>query len=457
MKIGIVGAGYVGLVSAACFAKLGHDVVCVDKDASKISALKAAIMPIYEPGLAELVAHGVVHGRLTFSTDMADAAHDARIVMLAVGTPSRRGNGHADLRYVYAAAKEAALHLADGALVVTKSTVPPGTGAEIEAIIARQQPSLSFDVASNPEFLREGEAIEDFMSPDRVVIGTESERATALLQELYQSFIVRGIPVVQMGRLSAELTKYAANAFLAAKIGFINEIADLCDAIGGDVTHIAHGIGLDNRIGASFLRAGPGYGGSCFPKDTLALLQTATKARVPMQIVAATAKANDERKHALVGRIRKALGGQVRGKTIAILGLAFKPNTDDIRESPSLALIAGLEKDGAHVVACDPEAADMVKRVCPQIDVLENPYEAAYNADALVLATEWPEYSGLDFTLIHRIMQTPVLVDLRNMLDPASMASIGFTYTSIGRPRTNTSHGEMVDIRDGNTLKLARA
>lgn len=434
MKIGIIGSGYVGLVSGACFARLGHQVVCVDKDVRKIEALRSLIMPIYEPGLAELVADGVAAGNLSFSTDLEDAALGCAVVLLAVGTPARRGSGHADLRHVYAAAKEIANHLSEGVLLVTKSTVPPGTGSEIHKIVARQRPRLNFDVASNPEFLREGEAIDDFMNPDRIIIGTESEHATALLQQMYKSFDDRGISIVVMDRLSAELTKYAANAFLATKISFINEIADLCDEIGGDVTKIALGMGLDQRIGKHFLRAGPGYGGSCFPKDTIALLQTAENASVRLDIVDAAAKANERRKLDMVSRIRKAVGGVLTGKRVALLGLAFKPNTDDIRESPSLALVSGLGKAGAHIRACDPKASEMVKRVCPHLDIAADAYAAASEADVLVVGTEWPEYQQLDYRQIYRAMRTPRIVDLRNMLDPVQMAEIGFDYYCIGRP-----------------------
>ncbi len=430
----MIGTGYVGLVSGACFSDFGHEVVCVDKDAAKIEALHAGIMPIYEPGLAELVAANVRSGRLSFTTDLAEGVRDADAVFIAVGTPSRRGDGHADLTYVFAAVREVVASLTRPAVIVTKSTVPVGTGDEVERIIAEIAPDRGITVASNPEFLREGAAIGDFKRPDRVVCGVEDERAKTVLSEIYRPLSLnQSAPLVFTGRRTAELIKYAANAFLAVKITFINEIADLCEAVGGDVQEVARGIGLDNRIGRKFLNAGPGYGGSCFPKDTLALLQTAADHEVPLRIVEATVQVNDTRKRAMGRKVIKAMGGEARGKTVGVLGLTFKPDTDDMRDAPSLALIQALQDAGATVRAYDPEGVEQARPLLKDVEFSASPYAAADGADALVIVTEWDAFRALDLSRIAKSMNDPVLVDLRNIYPPEEAVRAGLKLTGIGK------------------------
>jgi UDPglucose 6-dehydrogenase len=429
----MIGTGYVGLVSGACFADFGHTVTCIDKDASKIERLKAGGIPIYEPGLDVLVAQNVKAGRLFFSTEAAEAVRQADAVFIAVGTPSRRGDGHADLSYVHAAAEEVA-GLIDGfTVIVTKSTVPVGTGDEIEAIVKRVRPDADVAVVSNPEFLREGAAIEDFKRPDRVVVGTDDDRAREVMRELYRPLYLNETPIVFTSRRTSELIKYAANAFLAMKITFINEVADLCEAVGADVQQVARGIGLDNRIGAKFLHAGPGYGGSCFPKDTLALVRTARDYSAPIELIETTVKVNDERKKSMAQKVIRAVDGQgLAGKTIGVLGLTFKPNTDDMRDAPSLDIVPALQAAGATVQAFDPEgheAQHMLKDVAFKAD----PYDVAEGADALVIITEWDQFRALDLDRIKLLMKRPVLVDLRNIYKPDDMKARGFAYTSVGR------------------------
>jgi UDPglucose 6-dehydrogenase len=434
MRVAMIGTGYVGLVSGACFADFGHVVTCIDKDAAKIEHLNAGGIPIYEPGLDALVAANVAAGRLSFTTDAAQAVKEADAVFIAVGTPSRRGDGHADLSYVYAAAEEVA-GLMDGfTVVVTKSTVPVGTGDRIEAIIKRARPNAEFAVVSNPEFLREGAAIEDFKRPDRVVVGAEDERAQALMRELYRPLFLNETPILFTGRRTSELIKYAANAFLAMKITFINEMADLCEAVGADVQQVARGIGLDKRIGGKFLHAGPGYGGSCFPKDTLALVRTARDAGAPTQLIETTVKVNDERKQAMSRRVVRAVNGEdLTGKTIGVLGLTFKPNTDDMRDAPSLNIVPALQSAGAAVQAFDPEAHE-ARQMLPGIDFKTDAYEAADGADALVILTEWDQFRALDLARMKQVMRKPVLVDLRNIYKPEDVRRDGFKYVSLGRP-----------------------
>jgi UDPglucose 6-dehydrogenase len=434
MRVAMIGTGYVGLVSGACFADFGHVVTCVDKDASKIERLERGEIPIFEPGLDELVATNVRDGRLFFALDGADAIRNADAVFIAVGTPSRRGDGHADLSYVYAAAEEIA-GLIDGfTVIVTKSTVPVGTGDEIEKIIKAKRPDAQFAVVSNPEFLREGAAINDFKRPDRVVVGTDDPRAQEVMRELYRPLNLNETPIVFTGRRTSELTKYAANAFLALKITFINEIADLCEAIDADVQAVARGIGLDKRIGGKFLHAGPGYGGSCFPKDTLALVRTAQVAGAPISLVETTVKVNDARKKAMATKIAKALGDEVKGKRIGILGLTFKPNTDDMRDAPSLDVVPALQAMGAVVQAFDPEGRHEAEKLLPGVEFKDGPYDAAESADCLVILTEWDQFRALDLDRIKVLMKAPVLVDLRNVYRPDDMRARGFQYTSIGRP-----------------------
>ncbi len=429
----MIGTGYVGLVSGACFADFGHDVICVDKDASKIDKIEQGIMPIYEPGLAELVASNVRGGRLNFTTDVAAGVAGADAVFIAVGTPSRRGDGHADLSYVYAAAKEIAAAVTGPTVIVTKSTVPVGTGDEVERLMAEIAPDKAIHVVSNPEFLREGAAIEDFKRPDRVVVGTENADAIKVMQEIYRPLSLNRAPVMFTGRRSAELIKYAANAFLATKITFINEIADLCEKAGADVQEVARGIGLDNRIGSKFLHAGPGYGGSCFPKDTLALLKTADDNDVPLRIVEAVVKVNDNRKRAMGRKVIAAMGGDARGKTVGLLGLAFKPNTDDMRDAPSLALVQALQDAGAIVRAYDPESMEQARQMLPGVEFMNDAYAVADQADALVLVTEWDAFRALDLQRVARTLKSPVLVDLRNIYPPADVARAELDYTGIGR------------------------
>jgi UDPglucose 6-dehydrogenase len=432
MRVAMIGTGYVGLVSGACFADFGHVVTCVDKDADKIERLKAGDIPIFEPGLSLLVARNMREGRLAFTVDAGEAVREADAVFIAVGTPSRRGDGYADLSYVYAAAEEIAGQLDGFTVVVTKSTVPVGTGDEIEAIIRRARPDADFTVVSNPEFLREGAAIEDFKRPDRVVVGLEDERARPVMTGLYRPLYLNETPIVFTGRRTSELIKYAANAFLAMKITFINEMADLCDAVGADVQQVARGIGLDNRIGSKFLHAGPGYGGSCFPKDTLALVRTAADAGAPITLVESTIRANDARKKAMAGRVAKALGGDLKGKTIGVLGLTFKPNTDDMRDAPSLDIVPALVAMGATVQAYDPEGHE-ARQQLRDVDFKPGPYEAVAGADAVVIITEWDQFRALDLDRVKSLMKTPAIVDLRNIYRPQEMRALGFAYTSLGR------------------------
>ncbi|MCC7427977.1 MAG: UDP-glucose/GDP-mannose dehydrogenase family protein [Alphaproteobacteria bacterium] len=435
MRIAMIGSGYVGLVSGACFSEFGTEVVCVDKDAAKIAALQQGRIPIYEPDLDQLVARNVAAGRLSFTTDIAAAVDGAEAVFIAVGTPSRRGDGHADLTYVFQAAEEVARALKGYAVVVTKSTVPVGTGRKVQEILRRVRPELAADVASNPEFLREGSAIGDFMRPDRVVIGTESERAREVLRALYRPLYLIETPIIFTALETSELIKYAANAFLATKITFINEIADLCEKVGANVHDVARGIGLDGRIGRKFLHAGPGYGGSCFPKDTLALVRTAQDYGAPTRIVETVIAVNDARKVAMADRIVAACGGSVEGRTIGVLGLTFKPNTDDMRDSPSLEIVPRLVAAGATVRAFDPEGMAAARPLLPQaVQYCKDAYDAATGADCLVLVTEWNEFRALAPARLKAALRAPVIVDLRNVYDPAQMAASGFRYSSIGRP-----------------------
>jgi UDPglucose 6-dehydrogenase len=433
MKIAMVGSGYVGLVSGVCFADFGHDVVCIDKDPDKIERLRAGKMPIYEPGLEELVRRNVASGRLSFTTDLGEAIAGANAIFIAVGTPSRRGDGHADLSFVYAVADEIGRSLDHPAVIVTKSTVPVGTGDEVERILTESGTTLRFAVASNPEFLREGAAIDDFKRPDRIVIGTEDEWARSLLSEVYRPLFLNRAPILFTSRRSAELIKYAANAFLATKITFINEIADLCEKVGGDVQDIARGIGLDNRIGSKFLHAGPGYGGSCFPKDTLALLKTSEDHETPLRIVEAVVKVNDTRKRAMGRKVLEALGENPRGKRVAMLGLTFKPNTDDMRDAPSIAIARALDDAGVTVAAYDPEGMELAGPLMPEVEMKQSAYAAIEGADAVVIVTEWDAFRALDFERIQRIAKAPVLVDLRNIYHPDEVRAAGFAYVGVGR------------------------
>jgi len=434
----MIGTGYVGLVSGACFADFGHEVVCVDKDSSKIEALNAGRIPIWEPGLDLLVRDNAARGRLTFTTDLGQAVEGAEAVFIAVGTPARRGDGHADLTYVFDAVRELAGALENPVVVITKSTVPVGTGDRIAQILREEGAPSGTSVASNPEFLREGAAIADFKHPDRIVVGAEDERAREVLREIYRPLFLNKAPILFTGRRTAELTKYAANAFLAVKISFINEIADLCEAVGADVQEVARGIGLDNRIGAKFLHAGPGYGGSCFPKDTLALLQTAAEAGVEQRIVDTTVKVNDERKQAMAGRVADALGGSVRGKRIGVLGLAFKPNTDDMRDAPSIPLVRTLLEQGAEVVAFDPVAMENALPLFPGLKAADDAYGVAEGADALVIVTEWDEFRALDLVKLASRMRGNLLVDLRNVYDPDEAERAGLNYRGLGRAGSRT-------------------
>ncbi len=433
MRIAMIGTGYVGLVSGACFSEFGVSVTCIDKDATKIARLERGEMPIYEPGLEELVSSNIRAGRLSFGTDLRHAVAGADAVFIAVGTPSRRGDGHADLSYVYGAAEEIGAALVGYAAVVTKSTVPVGTGRRVAEIIAKIRPDAEFDVVSNPEFLREGSAIPDFMRPDRVIIGASSARARELMRELYRPLYLSETPMIYTTVETAELTKYAANSFLATKITFINEIADLCEAVGADVQDVARGIGLDGRIGRKFLHAGPGYGGSCFPKDCVALVRTAQEAGAPVSIVETTVRANERRKARMAARIMAACGGDVSGKTIAVIGLTFKPNTDDMRESPSLAIIPPLQHAGAVIRAFDPEGIDEARNLLPGVIFCQGAYDAMQDADALVIVTEWNEFRALDLRRVKALLRHPVVIDLRNIYKPADMADAGFRYCSIGR------------------------
>ncbi|GJL95675.1 MAG: UDP-glucose 6-dehydrogenase [Hyphococcus sp.] len=433
MRVTMIGTGYVGLVSGACFADFGHEVVCVDKDETKIEKLEAGVMPIYEPGLEALVAENVKAGRLSFSTDLTSVPN-ADAVFIAVGTPSRRGDGFADLSYVYNASEEIARVLEGYTVVVTKSTVPVGTGTEVEQIIKKTNAGAEFSVVSNPEFLREGAAIQDFKRPDRVVVGAEDDRAIKVMRELYRPLYINETPIVFTNRSTSELIKYAANAFLATKITFINEVADLCEKVGANVQEVAKGIGLDGRIGSKFLHAGPGYGGSCFPKDTLALVRTAQSVNAPARIVETVVEVNDARKKQMADRVIAACGGSIEGKTIGVLGLTFKPNTDDMRDSPAIDIVSALQSAGAKISAYDPAGVEEAKLVLNDVDYVEGPYQALEGADAVVIITEWDEFRALDLERVKSLMKAPIMVDLRNIYRPAEMAEHGFEYSSIGRP-----------------------
>ncbi|MCK9542856.1 MAG: UDP-glucose/GDP-mannose dehydrogenase family protein [Novosphingobium sp.] len=433
MKIAMVGSGYVGLVSGACFADFGHDVVCIDKDPAKIALINQGEMPIYEPGLDEIVVRNARAGRLSFTTGLAEGIAGAAAIFLAVGTPSRRGDGHADLTYIYDAAREIAQSLTDPAVIVTKSTVPVGTGDEVERILRESGTGIRFAVASNPEFLREGAAIDDFKRPDRIVIGTEDEWARDVMREVYRPLFLNRAPILFTTRRSSEMIKYAANAFLATKITFINEIADLCERTGSDVQDVARGIGLDNRIGPKFLHAGPGYGGSCFPKDTLALLKTAEDFNSPLRIVEAVSKANEWRKRAMGRKVIEALGDQPRGKRVALLGLTFKPNTDDMRDAPSIAIVQALNDAGVTIAAYDPEGMEQARRIMPDVEMMPDAYSAIEGADATVIVTEWDAFRALDLQRVKALARAPLLIDLRNIYAPQDIRAQGFEYISIGR------------------------
>jgi UDPglucose 6-dehydrogenase len=433
MRVAMIGSGYVGLVSGACFADFGHHVICVDKEGGKIASLLRGEMPIYEPGLAELVARNVQEKRLAFTTDIAEPVRSADAVFIAVGTPSRRGDGHADLSHVFTAAKEIAAELDGFTVVITKSTVPVGTSDEVERIIREARPNADVAVVSNPEFLREGAAISDFKHPDRIVVGTDDARAKEVIAELYRPLYLNAAPILYTGRRTAELIKYAANAFLATKITFINEIAELCEKVGADVQEVARGMGLDNRIGAKFLHAGPGFGGSCFPKDTVALIKTAQDHTAPLRIVETVVAVNDARKRAMAHKVAAALGKNIRGKTIAVLGLTFKPNTDDMREAPSIALITALQDMGAKIRAYDPIGMDQAKKFLSDVVFCDSPYSCGDKADAIVIVTEWEQFRALDFARLKQVMAQPVLVDLRNVYGADEMAKHGFSYSGVGR------------------------
>ena len=433
MKIAMIGSGYVGLVSGVCFADFGHKVTCIDVDSDKIARLQAGVMPIFEPGLQELVAKNVREKRLSFTTSLKEGMDKADAVFIAVGTPSRRGDGHADLTYVYQAAEEIAREIKDYVVIVTKSTVPVGTGDAVEEIIRKNRPDAQFAVVSNPEFLREGAAINDFKRPDRIVIGTTDLQARDVMSEVYRPLYLNQSPIMFTDRRTSELIKYAANAFLAMKITFINEMADLCEAVGGNVQDVARGIGLDNRIGSKFLHAGPGYGGSCFPKDTKALARTAQEADAPVRLIETTIAVNDQRKKAMAQRIIKACGGSVKNKTIAILGLTFKPNTDDMRDAPALDIIPALQQAGATIRAHDPEGMEHAKTMLDHVQFCDDAYQAAQEADAIAIVTEWDAYRALDLAHLKEVMKTPILVDLRNIYRSSEMARHGFTYIGIGR------------------------
>ncbi len=434
MRIAMIGTGYVGLVSGVCFSEFGVEVFCVDKDADKIARLQRDEVPIYEPGLDDLLRSNVAAGRVRFTTDLGQAVDGADAVFIAVGTPSRRGDGHADLSYVFAAAEEIADALTGYAVVVTKSTVPVGTGRKVAETIVARRPDAEFDIASNPEFLREGSAIVDFMRPDRVVVGTDTDRARQIMRSLYRPLFLIETPFLFTSLETAELTKYAANTFLATKITFINEMADLCEKLGADVHDVARGIGLDGRIGPKFLHAGPGYGGSCFPKDTLALVRLAQEAGAPSQIVESVTAVNDARKKQMAERIVAACGGGVEGKTLAVLGVTFKPNTDDMRDSPSLDIVPALQKAGARVRAYDPQGMTEAKPLLPDVDWCISVYEAIEGADALVILTEWNEFRSLDLGRVAQALTAPIVIDLRNIYEPQEMADLGFDYYCIGRP-----------------------
>jgi len=438
MRIAMIGTGYVGLVSGTCFSDFGHEVVCVDRDARKIEMLETGGVPIYEPGLDDLIARNVKAGRLSFTTELAPALENADAVFIAVGTPTRRGDGHADLQYVYAAAEEVARHIRRYAVIVTKSTVPVGTNAEVARRVRAANPDAEFDVASNPEFLREGAAIEDFMRPDRVVVGVTSERAERVMRDIYRPLYLRETPIVVTSLESAEIIKYAANAFLATKITFINEIADLCEKTGADVKHVAKGIGLDGRIGPKFLHPGPGYGGSCFPKDTSALARSGQEFAAPLRIVETVIQVNDARKRAMVAKIAEALDDRLAGRTVLVLGVTFKPNTDDMREAPALTVVPALVGGGAKVRIIDPQGRKEGQHLLHNVDWRDDPYEAAGGADAVVVLTEWNEFRAIDLDRLARAMRpangAPVLLDLRNVYAPSAARAAGFRYVSVGRP-----------------------
>jgi UDPglucose 6-dehydrogenase len=444
MQVAMIGAGYVGLVSGACIADFGHQVTCVDKDVSKISTLKAGEIPIYEPGLSELINRNVHERRLSFTINPKEALDEADVVFIAVGTPSRRGDGHADLTYVYEAAREIAGGLTRSTVVVTKSTVPVGTGDEVERILRQLRPDLDIAVVSNPEFLREGAAIHDFKHPDRIVIGTEDEHAKKVVAEIYRPLYLNQAPIIYTRRRTAELIKYAANAFLATKISFINEMADLCERVGADVQEIARGIGLDNRIGSKFLHAGPGFGGSCFPKDLRALIKTAHDHDLPMRILEAVETVNDTRKRAMARKVSSIFSGVLRGKTVAILGLTFKPNTDDMREAPSIPLIMALQDMGATVRAYDPVGMEQAKNFVSDVAFCQGPYECVEDVDVAVIVTEWEQFRALDLARMRDLMACPVVIDLRNVYRPEDMKKAGFAYTCIGRASTH----QPVDLFD---------
>src|ERR671934_1963444 len=436
MRIAMIGTGYVGLVSGACIADFGHRVTCVDKDSAKICSLKSGEIPIYEPGLKDVVQSNVRQGRLQFTTALSEALKGADAAFIAVGTPSRRGDGHADLSYVYEAAREIAAALTDFTVIITKSTVPVGTGDEVERIIRELRPDIDVAVASNPEFLREGAAIHDFKHPDRIVIGTDDERAKRVLAEIYRPLYLNQAPILYTSRRTAELIKYAGNAFLATKITFINEIADLCERVGADVQEVARGIGLDNRIGPKFLHAGPGFGGSCFPKDVRALIKTAQDHDVPMRILEATETVNETRKRAMARKVSAAFAGVLRGKTVAVLGLTFKPNTDDMREAPSIPLITALQDMGAKVRVYDPVGMEQARQMLADVTYCQGPYDCVEDADAAVIVTEWEQFRALDLERLRDLMACPVIVDLRNIYCPEDMKKHGFAYASIGRAPT---------------------
>ncbi|WP_454617393.1 UDP-glucose dehydrogenase family protein [Bradyrhizobium cenepequi] len=435
MHITMVGAGYVGLVSGACFSDFGHYVVCVDKDEKKIAALNKGEIPIHEPGLSDLVARNVAQGRLAFVTDLKGAVSRSEVVFIAVGTPSRRGDGHADLSHVYAAVREIAAALPESAVVVTKSTVPVGTGDEVERIIREEKKDAKFAVVSNPEFLREGAAIQDFKHPDRIVIGTEDAFAKEVMAEVYRPLHLNASPILYTSRRTAELTKYAANSFLATKITFINEIADLAEKVGANVQEVARGIGLDNRIGSKFLHAGPGFGGSCFPKDTLALIKTGQDHEAPLRIVETVVAVNDQRKRAMARKVANAFGGNIRGKTIAVLGVTFKPNTDDMRDAPSIPLVTALQDMGAVIRAFDPVGMEQAKKVFENVTFCRDAYDCARGSHAIVIVTEWEQFRALDLKKMATIMATPVIVDLRNIYSPEDVMRNGFHYCGVGRPK----------------------
>src|SRR3989441_2527696 len=458
MRIAMIGTGYVGLVSGACIADFGHEVTCVDKDGTKISALNSGEIPIYEPGLKDIVQSNVRQGRLQFTTALSEALKGANAAFIAVGTPSRRGDGHADLSYVYESAREIAVALTEFTVIITKSTVPVGTGDEVERIIGELRPDIDVAVVSNPEFLREGAAIHDFKHPDRIVIGTDDERAKRVLAEIYRPLYLNQAPILYTGRRTAELIKYAANAFLATKITFINEVADLCEKLGSDVQEVAQGIGLDKRIGSKFLHAGPGFGGSCFPKDVRALIKTAQDHDVPMRILEAAETVNDTRKRAMARKVSAAFAGVLRGKTVAVLGLTFKPNTDDMREAPSIPLITGLLDMGAKVRAHDPVGMEQARKELSDIDYADDPYDCVKGADAMVVVTEWVQYRTLDLDRLKSDMAQPVVIDLRNIFEPELMKASGFIYEGVGRGPQNSESlltGKQLDQADGTRLVTA--